>query len=866
MTQSQLRVARIDGSGLAPPAASPRALQNRHSRLQQVIRRHLPGVTASILAQPRPVPDSPLTDWYSDLAGQPTPLPSLPAKEQAAARSLLSDRLASIKKLADELPGLAPEDADIAASLRQATSYPGETYVYVVDGEPVLTFWGYASARAARPVAPSGAAAGRGKAPLAWLALAFLLTASAAGGWVWLEHQREQGLLIAMNEAMAAECDPIEPLSRLSASLAELDPEGTRYPELQRQAAAETQRCTHAQQLARDIDHASGDCERLAALADGLAGRDLARQPFLDLQARLASELAICERAKTLSARLDAAIGDCPAIAVLDEELGMPPENATALLELRERLDAEMALCGQAAQLLQELDANLGNCPELLRIDGRIAGLDTSRPPLTDVRERLDLELDLCAKADRYNQALAEAQTDCAALRKLDGEMQTEDSSREPLASVRKRLDKALEACKSLDDLEQALQDALGDCTRLSALRKQLDEDAALKRNPMVLDVKLRVAEELKICEIAQAREQMLAAAMGDCKALKKLKSKLASGAESDPRLGALRTRLDDALTRCGEAQALMQRLLSAGSDCPELKALGKELGGQPKDGGPLDDVRAKLESALAKCQAAVVSRAQKPVPQVAAADNPAAPERKQAKPKAGRPVDTRKLCPGERPVELAPDLVIVFDASGSMSQPMSLDGELADALLRGTGAIGAVIGGLAKMQGGETRIDVAKKATSSIVGALPNDVDVGLVLVEQCSQARPVGFFSPKQRNRLMSGVYSIQPVRGTPLASGIAKAANMIDGVKSPATIVVISDGKESCNGNPCAVAAKIAKSKPLLTINVVDIMGTGAGTCAARATGGKVFAAKNAAQLKSMLRRATAEVRGPASCRKK
>jgi hypothetical protein len=55
-------------------------------------------------------------------------------------------------------------------------------------------------------------------------------------------------------------------------------------------------------------------------------------------------------------------------------------------------------------------------------------------------------------------------------------------------------------------------------------------------------------------------------------------------------------------------------------------------------------------------------------------------------------------------------------------------------------------------------------------------------------------------------------------------------------------------------------------MLTINVVDIMGTGAGTCAARATGGKVFAAKNAAQLKSMLRRATAEVRGPANCRKR
>jgi len=195
----------------------------------------------------------------------------------------------------------------------------------------------------------------------------------------------------------------------------------------------------------------------------------------------------------------------------------------------------------------------------------------------------------------------------------------------------------------------------------------------------------------------------------------------------------------------------------------------------------------------------------------------------------------------------------------------MSLDPKIAQALQHG-GTVGALIGGLARLGGGETRIDVAKKATGSIVNSLPGDVDTGLVLVESCPKARKVGFFSPRQRKQLMSGVYSIRPVRGTPLASGIAKAASMVDGVKAPATIVVISDGQESCNGNPCAVAARIAARKPLLTINVVDIMGTGAGTCAARATGGRVFTAKNAAQLKSMIRRAAAEVRGPSNCRKK
>lgn len=759
MNQSQLRIARTDSSGVAPLSVDPDELRARLARLQRVIRRHLPGVTASVLAQPHPVPESNQIDWYSDLAGQPTPLLSLPADEQAAARALLADRLASINKLADELPRLAPEDTDIAETLRQATSYPDDARVYVIGGEPVLTFWGYASAaQAARPAA-AGGAAGAGKLPVAWLALALLLAASAVGGWLWFDQQREQALLAALNEALSAECDPMEPLTALNARLEELDPDGGRYPDIGKRAAAETGRCTAAQQLEQDLELAAGDCDGLAELADALEGRDLKRQPFRGLHARLTSELVVCERAQSLSSRLD---------------------------------------------------ANLGICPELLRIDGRVAGLDTSRPPLDAVRERLDWELDLCAKAERFSQALAGAQTDCTALRKLDAEMHAEDSSREPLASVRTRLDKALEACESLDELEQALQDALGDCRRLAALGKRLDEDEGLRHNPMVVDVKRGVSREMKVCELAQAREQMLFAAMGDCKALDKLKSKLAVEPGADARLGQLSTRLD---------------------------------------------------KALAKCRVPVVAKAPASTPEPKTAAEPRPPKQTGSK-----PIDTRKLCPGERPVELAPDLVIVFDASGSMGQPMSLDGQLADAIARGGGAIGAVIGGLAKMQGGETRIDVAKKATNGIVGALPNDVDVGLVLVEQCNQARPVGFYSPKQRKQLMNGVYGIQPVRGTPLASGIAKAASMVDGVRSPATIVVISDGKESCNGNPCAVAASIAKRKPMLTINVVDIMGTGAGTCAARATGGRVFAARNAAQLKSMLGRATAEVRGPANCRKK
>ena len=95
------------------------------------------------------------------------------------------------------------------------------------------------------------------------------------------------------------------------------------------------------------------------------------------------------------------------------------------------------------------------------------------------------------------------------------------------------------------------------------------------------------------------------------------------------------------------------------------------------------------------------------------------------------------------------------------------------------------------------------------------------------------------------------------------VLRAADMVDGVSKPAVMVILSDGKESCNQDPCAVARKVAQRKPLLTINVVDITGTGAGNCAARATGGKVYTANNADEVKAMMHRATEQVRGPAEC---
>jgi Integrin beta chain VWA domain len=191
---NRLRVARLDSSPYRSLAETPpdAAL---HRRLESAIRQHLPPVTASILAQPSA--DGRIVEWYTDLAGQPQPLGALRKDEQNNVRALLEDRLRSIGALADRLASTGTANQQLADELRQAVSYPGDETVYVVAGQPILTFWGYRSATVPLPVAeemptaaapvdalpevPPNPASGRPSRRWLWGALALALILLIAG-------------------------------------------------------------------------------------------------------------------------------------------------------------------------------------------------------------------------------------------------------------------------------------------------------------------------------------------------------------------------------------------------------------------------------------------------------------------------------------------------------------------------------------------------------------------------------------------------------------------------------------------------------------------------------------------------------------
>lgn len=232
-----------------------------------------------------------------------------------------------------------------------------------------------------------------------------------------------------------------------------------------------------------------------------------------------------------------------------------------------------------------------------------------------------------------------------------------------------------------------------------------------------------------------------------------------------------------------------------------------------------------------------------------------------------------KNLCPDERPSALAPEMVVVFDASGSMMVNINATREeemwAFSILNRGPLAIQFLSPQerrkFDRLLSQPTRMVTAQQATINVLQRLPSDVSTGLVVVDECPASRNLGRYAPSQRGQMMSRLRGLSPRQGTPLADGILEAGQLVDGVNKESTILLVSDGGESCGGDPCMVARDLARRKPHLKINVVDIGGSGAAACVAQATGGKVFTVSNLSELQTGLDRAARDALGPSDCKK-
>lgn len=175
--------------------------------------------------------------------------------------------------------------------------------------------------------------------------------------------------------------------------------------------------------------------------------------------------------------------------------------------------------------------------------------------------------------------------------------------------------------------------------------------------------------------------------------------------------------------------------------------------------------------------------------------------------------------------------IIIVLDASGSMW------GKIQD----------------------RTKIEIAREVIAGLTKDWDPTIELGLMAYGHrregdCKDIElliPVSKADPRQ---IVQTVNALQPKGKTPLSEAVRQAAERLDYKKSKATVILVSDGEESCGADPCAVGAALKKAGADFTVHVVGFdvkkeerMGL---VCLAKNTGGLFFAAKDASELKAAL----------------
>lgn len=156
-------------------------------------------------------------------------------------------------------------------------------------------------------------------------------------------------------------------------------------------------------------------------------------------------------------------------------------------------------------------------------------------------------------------------------------------------------------------------------------------------------------------------------------------------------------------------------------------------------------------------------------------------------------------------------------------------------------------------------KISVARDVLGELMGKLPHDAATGLMAYGHrrkgdCADIEMLSSIGERPATGLANVIETISPRGKTPLAGAVERAVEALRTREERTRIVLISDGLESCGGDPCR-AVQAANAAGLdFELHVVGFdlaeADTSALQCMARAGGGRYFAAASRAELADAL----------------
>jgi hypothetical protein len=171
----------------------------------------------------------------------------------------------------------------------------------------------------------------------------------------------------------------------------------------------------------------------------------------------------------------------------------------------------------------------------------------------------------------------------------------------------------------------------------------------------------------------------------------------------------------------------------------------------------------------------------------------------------------------------------------------------------------------------GEPRIDAAKRVLNQVIDAIPEDrpgINVGFRVfghegdntearrAESCQSSDLTVPVEGVDKDALRQQVADYAPVGWTPIGLSLQRAGADFPAASDTVTnaIILVTDGLETCDADPCAIATELKQSEAAITVYVVglglDAEELRITSCIADNTGGRIVGAQNANELSAAL----------------
>src|SRR5690606_3421507 len=200
-----------------------------------------------------------------------------------------------------------------------------------------------------------------------------------------------------------------------------------------------------------------------------------------------------------------------------------------------------------------------------------------------------------------------------------------------------------------------------------------------------------------------------------------------------------------------------------------------------------------------------------------------------------GKPAGPTTTAGAEGPAGIE-TAVLVLDASGSMNEQID----------------------------GQTKLKIAQDAVGALVGKWDAKVPLGLTAYGHqgtgCTDIQTLVPVAAPVSSSFMTQVNGLVAKGKTPLTDAVIAAAEQLDYENNQATIILVSDGEETCGGDPCEMARVLEEKGIDLTVHVVGFSVTGDDSrlsCIATNTGGQYKKVEDAAELNEALGSVVKEV---------